>query len=158
MKALVAATIVATAGSIAAWATAIPASTPTSSRGAVGTAAPETPAPDTMALAASAARLRLHDPFRLERKPADVRYDPWQPVTTPAIAAAPVRPTLSLAGLVGGPPWNALVEGIPGRESGALLLLGDSAGGLRFVALRGDTVVLAGFDTTWSLTARRAWH
>jgi len=109
-------------------------------------------------LAASAAGLRLHDPFRIERKPANVRYNPWEPVVVSAPAAAPVRPALSLAGLLGGPPWNALLEGVPGNESGVLLQLGDSANGIRFVALRGDTVVLAGFDTTWSLTARRAWR
>ncbi len=78
------------------------------------------------------------------------------PVATPP--PAPAKPPLALAGLLGGPPWNALIDGIPGRETGVLLQLGDSANGVRFVAVRGDTVVLAGFDTTWSLTARRPWH
>jgi len=149
---------VAAAGSIAAWATAIPAVTPEPGgteppRGAVAPAAT-----DTVALTTLAARLRLRDPFRLDRKPADVRYNPWEPVAVVPPVAKPPKPPLALAGLLGGPPWNALIEGVPGRETGLLIQLGDSANGVRFVALRGDTVVLAGFDTTWSLTARRPWR
>jgi hypothetical protein len=143
--------------SIGAWATAIPSPAIDAPRVDVTAAAPARA--DTTALAAFAARLLAHDPFRLDRTPADVRYNPWAPVAaaTPP-PPAPPRPPLALAGLVGGPPWNALIEGIPGHEGGVLLQLGDSANGVRFVALRGDTVVLAAFDTTWSLTARRAWR
>ena len=113
---------------------------------------------DTVALRTSAVRLRSRDPFRLERKPSDVQYNPWQPVVVAPPPPPPVRPPLALAGLVGGPPWSALIEGIPGRDGSVLLQLGDSANGVRFVAVRGDTVVLAAFDTTWSLTERRAWR
>jgi hypothetical protein len=143
--------------SVGAWTTVIPAS----AAGARGTdiSAPTPASVDTAALAILAGRLRAHNPFRLDHQPAAVRYNPWEPVVPPAPPPpAPVRPPLALAGLLGGPPWNALIEGIPGRESGVLLQLGDSANGVRFVALRGDTVVLAAFDTTWSLTARRAWR
>jgi hypothetical protein len=148
---------VAAIGTIVAWTTAIPKSPIAELTITAGGAAPA--ALDTMALGASAMRLRLRDPFRLDRKPTDVRYNPWEPVATVAPPPpAPVRPPLALAGLLGGPPWNALIEGIPGRENGVLLQLGDSMNGVRFVALRGDTVLLAAFDTTWSLTARRPWH
>lgn len=142
--------------SIGAWTTAIPAPAVQEHPAAIGSPSPV--GPDTVALALSAARLRSRDPFRLERKPADVRYNPWGTIAASAPAPAPSRPALALVGLVGGPPWNALLEGVPGRETGMLLQLGDSAAGIRFVALRGDTVVLAGFDTTWSLAARREWH
>ena len=157
MKALVTVAAAAALGSIVAWTTAVPAPAVDERPPAIGSLPPATL--DTAALAAFAARLKLRDPFRLERQPADVRYNPWEPVAVAAAPApAPVRPPLALAGLVGGPPWNALVEGIPGREGGVLLQLGDSANGVRFTALRGDTVVLSGFDTTWTLTARRAWR
>jgi len=157
MRPLITIGAVAVIGTVIAWATAIPESPIAESSIAPGTAAPA--AVDTVALGAAATRLRQRDPFRLERKPTDVRYNPWEPVVTVAApTAARVRPPLTLAGLLGGPPWNALIEGIPGRENGVLLQLGDSANGVRFVALRGDTVVLAAFDTTWSLTARRAWR
>jgi len=149
---------VAAAGSIAAWATAIPAVAPErigteSPRGAAAPAAT-----DSVALATFMTRLRLRDPFRIDRKPAGVPYNPWEPVAVTPPVAKPPKPALALAGLLGGPPWNALIEGVPGRESGLLIQLGDSANGVRFVALRGDTVLLAGFDTTWSLTARRPWR
>ena len=144
-------------GSIAAWATAIPA-LPIEER-MVSAGSPAPALSDTVALGASVTRLRLRNPFRLDRKPTDLRYNPWEPVRPVATPApAPARPPLALAGLLGGPPWNALIDGIPGRETGVLLQLGDSANGVRFVAVRGDTVVLSGFDTTWSLTARRPWH
>jgi hypothetical protein len=156
VKLIVTLGMVVIAGSLAAWATAIPASTieqPASDAGV-----PAIAMSDTVALAASASRLRARDPFRVDRKPAQVLYNPWQPVVTTPPPPPPVRPPLALAGLVGGPPWNALIVGIPGREGGVLLQLGDSANGVRFVALRGDTAILAAFDTTWALTARRAWH
>ena len=113
---------------------------------------------DTTALATQAARLRARDPFRLDRKPAAVRYNPWETVTAPVATPPRALPPLALAGLVGGPPWNALIEGVPGAEGGFLLTLGDSAKGILFTALRGDTVFLVGFDTTWSLTPRRPWR
>jgi len=157
MKALVAVATAAAVTTVVAWTTAIPAPVVSESRPAsVGSAAPARL--DTTALGRFATRLRDRDPFRLDRRPTDLRYNPWE--TTPPVAPqrAPMRPPVSLAGLLGGPPWNALIEGIPGREGGVLLAVGDSSGGIRFVALRGDTVLLAGFDTTWSLTARRAWR
>jgi len=156
MKLFIPLAAVGAAGSIAAWATVIP-EPPIEERLAEAGAPAPAPA-DTAALRTFATRLRTRNPFRLDRKPAEVLYNPWEPVVAAPPAPPPVRPPLALAGLVGGPPWNALIEGIPGRESGVLLQLGDSMNGVRFVALRGDTVVLAAFDTTWSLTARRAWH
>jgi hypothetical protein len=156
MKLLVSLGVVVIAGSLAAWATAVPAST--IEQPPTDTQVPAIAASDTAALAASASRLRAGDPFRVDRKPTQVLYNPWQPVVTAPPPPPPVRPPLALAGLVGGPPWNALIAGIPGREGGVLLQLGDSANGVRFVALRGDTVILAAFDTTWALTTRRAWR
>ena len=157
MKLVASVAVAIAVASIAAWTTAISAPAVQEHPAAIGSPSPT--APDTVALAMSAARLRSRDPFRLERKPADVRYNPWEPLAASAAPApAPSRPALALVGLVGGAPWNALLEGVPGRETGMLLQLGDSACGIRFVALRGDTVVLAGFDTTWSLVARREWR
>lgn len=158
MKAFVTAAATAVLCSIAAWATAVPASPPEERESRLEAATPAPAPPDTGALRKSTARLRQHNPFRLDRKPADVRYNPWEPVAVAAPPPAPPRPPLALAGLIGGPPWSALVEGIPGREGGVLLQAGDSVNGIRLVAIRGDTAVLSGFDTTWALTARRAWR
>lgn len=149
---------VVTLGSIVAWTTAVPA--PSSEERQSETGAPAAPAkPDSVASGKSTARLRQRDPFRLDRKPTDVRYNPWEPVAVAAPAPPPApRPPLALAGLLGGAAWTALVEGIPGREGGVLLRVGDSVNGVKLVALRGDTAWLSGFDTTWALTPRRAWR
>lgn len=143
---------------IGAWSTTVP---PVPRQVRRPDASPRSPAPiDTGRLRASAAMIRHRDAFRLERRPTSVRYNPWEPVD-PAAATShprPGRPTLTLAGLLGGPPWHAVVEGIPGREGGVLLRLGEEVLGVRLREIRGDTAVLSGFDTTWTLTTRRAWR
>jgi hypothetical protein len=68
---------------------------------------------------------------------------------------APPKPPLQLRGVIGGPPWDAVLEGVPGRQAGVVVRLGDHVGGLGIVALKRDTVVVEGFDTTWTLTMRR---
>lgn len=115
---------------------------------------------DSTMFAAAAVRVRTRDPFRLDRRPTTLRFNPWALLGPPAPAPRPTppRPVLTLAGIVGGPPWSALIEGIPGRESGALLSVGDSVSGIRLLGIRGDTARLAGFDTTWTLTPRQVWR
>jgi hypothetical protein len=142
--------------SIAAWTTAVPA--PAVEAREMRPSARPVPVVDTIALAAAAARIRARNAFRIDRKPTDVLYNPWEPSAPPPPPVPPrAVPQLVLAGLVG-PPWNALLEGVPGRETGVLLALGEELNGITFAALRGDTVLLSGLDTTWTLTARRAWQ
>jgi hypothetical protein len=145
-----------------AWATIVPGLSPIDPLSTVQRAASHAalaPPIDTAGLAVSAARLRDRDPFRSERKPTSVRYNPWEPAPAPIVTPPrPPRPNLALVGIVGGPPWIALVEGVPGREGGVLLREGEEAGGVRLEAILGDTVRLAGLDTTWVLTPRRAWR
>jgi hypothetical protein len=71
-----------------------------------------------------------------------------QPVTPP-------KPRLVLRGILGGPPWDALIEGIPGREGSAVVRTGDKLAGLLIRSVRRDTVVVRGADTTWKLTMGR---
>src|SRR5438093_9971315 len=148
MKAALTLSALLAIASIGAWTTAVPA-TAIDARRTPPAAAPVPPV-DTITLATAAARIRARDAFRLDRKPADVVYNPWEP-TAPVSRPAPQRslPRLGLAGLVG-PPWNALIEGVPGRESGLLLKVGEEVNGITFVAVRGDTVLLSGLDTTWT--------
>lgn len=149
--------VIAGGGSVAAWSGTVPSvprpvREPPASPGALA-------AVDTSGLAPAAATIRNRNPFRLERKPATVRYNPWEPAH-PVVSAPPppARPSLSLVGLLGGPPWNVLIAGVPGRQSGVLLRLGQEVNGIRFTELRADTVVLAGLDTTWLLLPRRPWR
>lgn len=112
---------------------------------------------DRPALTADGARLLQGNPFRSARRPTDVRYNPWEPVYTPVTVAPPVRPMLTLAGILGGPPWNAVIQGIPGKESGIVLRIGETVNGFQLVSIRGDTVRIAGQDTTWILNPKPAW-
>jgi hypothetical protein len=113
--------------------------------------------PRSDALVAASEALVARDPFRLERKPSDVAYSPALEGAPPP-PPRPPRPALALAGIVGGPPWEALLEGIPGREGSTLVRRGDTLGGLRVRSITKDTVRIIGMDTTWTLTVRRAWQ
>ena len=120
-----------------------------------GPASPRVIGPELLARAAAVTVQR--DPFRLARRPSDVAYSP-DLAGAPPPPPAPPKPTLTLKGVVGGPPWQAVLEGIPGRDGGVLLGKGDTLGGLKVQAVGPDTVVVRGMDTTWKLTVKRAWQ
>lgn len=110
-------------------------------------------------LKADKATLIETDPFRLERRPADVAYVPGGEHEPPAPAIpAPSRPLLTLTGTISGPPWAALIEGVPGREGSVLVREGEIVGELRITKVTRDSTVIVGSDTTWNLKLRRAWH
>ena len=75
--------------------------------------------------------------------------------TTVTVVPKPPKPMLMLRGLLGGPPWTALIEGLPSREGAVVLRLGETHAGVTFRGVRHDTVAIVGFDTTWKLTVRR---
>lgn len=66
-------------------------------------------------------------------------------------APAPPKPRLVLRGLVGGPPWNAILEGVPGHDGSYVVSVGDSVGGLKIRSVHPNGVVIRGMDTTWNL-------
>lgn len=107
-------------------------------------------------LTAASDTLVARNPFRLDRKPSDVVYDPAMGVVPPAPPTV-TRPPLAVVGIVGGPPWEALVEGIPGRQGSVLVRRGDTLGGLRVRSITRDIVRISGMDTVWTLPVRRAW-
>jgi hypothetical protein len=99
------------------------------------------------------------DPFRLERRPSSVPYSAEQegaPVTPPP--PKPPKPKLALVGIVGGPPWVALLDGVPGQNGSVLVHAGDTLAGLRVRALGPKGVTITGLDTTWKLTLERPWQ
>jgi hypothetical protein len=107
------------------------------------------------ALSALASSIAARDPFRLERRPATVAFG--TPFVAPMVSVEPSRrPRLLLSGVFG-PPWQAVLEGIPGREGSVIARAGDVFGDLRIRSVRRDTVVVQGADTTWKLTVRRVW-
>jgi hypothetical protein len=99
-----------------------------------------------------------NDPFRLANAPASVRYNPNnENVGVGAIAAVapPVRPNMILKAIVGGPPWQAIVDGIPGQPQGTLVRTGSEFEKLVARSVTRDSVVIQGPDTTWVLSFRR---
>ena len=99
------------------------------------------------------------DPFRLADTPVSVRFDPTNEIAQPAVVsvAVPVRPTLVLKAIVGGPPWQAVIDGLPGQPPGTIARAGSNFDRLTVHAIGRDTVVIRGPDTTWVLTFRSRW-
>jgi hypothetical protein len=153
--ALVSSVFLATGG--VRWSNAVPnASTRPAEIERVG---PQAPLTSDSALAADADLIVSNDAFRLSNTPADVRFDPArdnsaQPQGTPA--PLPVRPVMSLKAIVGGPPWEAIVDGIPGQASATTVRSGAVFDKLVARAVTRDSVVIQGPDTTWVLSFRRA--
>jgi hypothetical protein len=107
------------------------------------------------------------NPFRLDRVPAPLGFNQpdagmMMPGMTPGMPPQytpppPPRPQLLVSGIVG-PPWQALLEGVPGREGAVVVKRGDVLGDLRVRDITGSVVVVASPDTTWRLTVRTPWQ
>lgn len=109
-------------------------------------------------LTSAVRRIAQHDPFRIDHRPASVSYRPELETTAPASPVSPPpRPVLVLAGTVGGPPWAALVEGIPGREGAVLVRAGDVLGTITVRTVKRDTVTIQAQDTVWRLSLKKPW-
>lgn len=111
--------------------------------------------PDSLAVLVE--HITSADPFRLDRRPAAVAYGPTDSAMVHAAAqAAAPRPPLVLVGIVG-PPWHALVDGIPGHDGSTVIRAGQTVAGLRVGAITATTTTITGMDTTWRLTVKRTW-
>ena len=99
-----------------------------------------------------------NDPFRLANAPSTTRYDPTADETTGSWAPpVVVRPVLTLKAIVG-PPWQALVDGIPGQPAGAIVRTGGVFDKLVARTVTRDSVVIQGPDTAWVLSFRAPRH
>jgi len=117
-------------------------------------ASPSLPTPATIsALNRSAGQIVANNPFRLSRRPASVRYARYvTPVAQSEDAPPRLRPRLVLKGIVGGPPWQAIIDGLPGAPPGTVVSVGNSFQSLTISAIARDAVMVQGADTTWRLT------
>lgn len=113
--------------------------------------------PDGPPLRDAADLIVSNDPFRLTNTPALVRYDPKAESSAPttAVAAPPIRPIMTLKAIVGGPPWQAIVDGLPGQPPGTVVHAGSAFDKLVARAVTRDSVVIQGPDTTWVLSFQR---
>ncbi|MFL5605605.1 MAG: hypothetical protein ACJ8AD_04095 [Gemmatimonadaceae bacterium] len=114
--------------------------------------------PDSDALEEALGVIFEANVFRPDRKAVDVtEVVPTPQPGAPQPPPKPPKPTLLLRGLLGGPPWDALVDGVPGHEGAMVLRAGQTTAGLTLKAIRHDTVFIKGLDTTWKLILRRGW-
>jgi hypothetical protein len=101
-----------------------------------------------------------NDPFRLSNTPSRVAFDAGgsggpgdsgsgTPLPPPS---RPSRPTLVLKAIVGGPPWQAVIDGLPGQSAGAVATPGTVFQNLIIRSVSRDRVVVEGPDTSWVLT------
>ncbi|HEX2781383.1 MAG TPA: hypothetical protein VHM30_17910 [Gemmatimonadaceae bacterium] len=111
---------------------------------------------DAALIAENVERIVTNDVFRATRRPSPVAFAPTADGIPIAPPARPSRPQLAVTGIIG-PPWEAVLEGVPGRDGSVVARVGDSFGDLRVHEVRRDTVVVRGADTTWRLAVRRAW-
>jgi hypothetical protein len=127
-----------------------------SDRGSVASLHPFGPPVPTDSLADAADAIVTNDPFRLSNSPASTRYDPAADgASAGSVAAIPqTRPTLVLKAIVGGPPWQAVIDGIPGQSPGTLARAGSKFDRLTVRAVTRDSVIVQGADTTWVLSFR----
>ena len=107
-------------------------------------------------LDSAASRVVAHDPFRLERKPASVAFSiaPNGSVGVPPPSGPPVR--IALQGTIGGPPWRAIVSGIPGHDGTIVVSSGDTLGGVTIRRVDRDGVTVRVKDSTWTVTMAKA--
>lgn len=70
-------------------------------------------------------------------------------------AAASAKPQLTLLAMAGGPPWRALVSGVPGASGSTVVDEGRPLPQLTIRRIARDTLWIAGFDTVWTLTLPR---
>jgi hypothetical protein len=104
---------------------------------------------DQTTLTRAADSVIANDAFRTERRPARIAFG--MPPVTAGESTRPPRPQLTLGGIIGGPPWRAIVNGIPNHNGGTIVAPGDTLGGLRIRSIRRDVVVVQGQDTIWTL-------
>ena len=106
---------------------------------------------DSAVIDSSVAVLVDNDPFRFSNTPPSVRFDPAADAPMASIAAPIIRPHLVLKAIVGGPPWSAVIDGLPGQPPGVVVHTGSRFDQLAVSAVTRDSVIVRATDTVWVL-------
>ncbi len=154
--ALIAAVILISSLAVVRWHGALDAVSATP--GTPRVAAIRTPVPTLSAAALDSATSMIadNDPFRLANAPSAVAYDPAADLPGGSVpqraVVASIRPTFLVRGIIGGPPWQAIMDGIPGQPPGTIVRSGMTFDRLSVRSVGRDTVVVQAPDTIWKLT------
>lgn len=105
-----------------------------------------------------AAIVVARNPFRPERSPSPVEYDPGQPGAPEDVPVpAPARPTFALRGIVQAEHPRAVIEGFPGTTQAVAVHIGQQFGDFTVDDITMDAVIIRGADTTWMLKVEVPW-
>lgn len=103
------------------------------------------------------------DVFRIARHGSSAEYDgrlgagPSGPSTPQFMASPPTKLTLTLRAIIGGPPWQGVIDGVPGHGEGLIVRPGDRIERLLVRSIGKDTVIIQAPDTTYRLTLKSEW-
>ena len=106
---------------------------------------------DAESLAVAAQDATDRNLFREDRGEEVAEATPAAQITPRTVSL----PNLTLRGIVGGPPWDAIVDGLPGHPAGMVVRDGESVGGFTVIVTARDAVRIKGVDTSWILVLRR---
>jgi hypothetical protein len=111
---------------------------------------------DSDSLDSATSQTITHDPFRVDRKPAMVAFSIVPSgIGAPPVPAAPIV-RIVLHGTIGGPPWRAIISGIPGRDGTIVVSAGDTLGTVTIRRVNKDGVTVSVRDSTWTINLARA--
>jgi hypothetical protein len=96
-----------------------------------------------------------NDPFRLSNTPPAVNSTGRGNTTRPPAPSRVPHVTLVLKAITGGPPWQAVLAGLPGQSGDALVRAGATFGEFAVQSITRDTVIVRTADTTWTLALKR---
>jgi hypothetical protein len=95
----------------------------------------------------------MRNPFRADGR----MIPPKEPSQAPTLAEPAPRAVyeLHLKGLVGGPPWTAIIAGLPGVSGDRSVRLGERFRELLILEITADGVRIGGGDSTWTLSLKQ---
>lgn len=99
-------------------------------------------------------RASANAPFLLATSPSK-QVDSSEIGSAGPVVSAPTRPPITVQAIVGGPPWHAVIEGVPGTEGSIVVRQGDRLQTffVRSVGVAGVTVGVA--DSSWFMPLAR---
>jgi hypothetical protein len=107
------------------------------------------------ALRAAAETTVKNDPFRLSNTPPSVNSAARSNAPRPPAPSRVPHVTLVLKAITGGPPWQAIIAGLPGQGGDALVRPGATFGEFMVQSIGRDTVIVSTVDTTLTLALKR---
>lgn len=134
-----------------------PATTSDASIAQLAAIAPHIPRVPTDSLEDAVSDIVDQNLFRPERVAAQ-ETDAAPPMSgaMQTVGMPSTKPRLLLRGVLGGPPWDAIIEGIPGHDGSVVIRAGQTIDGISIRGIHRDSVFARGFDTTWTLSLGRA--